>query len=91
MHSRRLTQILTDERGAALPLALIAMVMLTTLIVAFSVLATTEPLIANNQLTVAQARAVAESGVERAIWALNNDTNASGLMHFYRVVTPRKP
>ena len=80
MHSRRLTQILTDERGAALPLALIAMVMLTTLIVAFSVLATTEPLIANNQLTVAQARAVAESGVERAIWALNNDTNASGLV-----------
>ena len=43
MHSRKLTQILTDERGAALPLALIAMVMLTTLIVAFSVLATTEP------------------------------------------------
>ena len=79
MHSRKLTQILTDERGAALPLALIALVMLTTLIVAFSVLATTEPLIANNQLTVAQARAVAESGVERAIWALNNDTNASGL------------
>ena len=80
MRSRRLIQILTDERGAALPLALIAMVMLTTLIVAFSVLATTEPLIANNQLTVAQARAVAESGVERAIWALNNDTNASGLV-----------
>ena len=80
MPGRRLTQILTDERGAALPLALIAMVMLTTLIVAFSVLATTEPLIANNQLTVAQARAVAESGVERAIWALNNDTNASGLV-----------
>jgi hypothetical protein len=79
MQTRRLTQIVTDERGAALPLALIAMVMLTTLIVAFSVLATTEPLIANNQLTAAQVRSVAESGVERAIWALNNDTNASGL------------
>ena len=79
MLSRRLTQILTDERGAALPLALIAMVMLTTLIVAFSVLATTEPLIANNQLTVAQARSVAESGVERAIWALNHETHANGL------------
>jgi hypothetical protein len=80
MQSRRLTRIFIEERGAALPLALIAMVMLTTLIVAFSVLATTEPMIANNQLTVAQARAVAESGVERAIWALNNDTNASGLV-----------
>ena len=55
------------------------MVMLTTLIVAFSVLATTEPMIANNQLTVAQTRAIAETGVERAIWALNNDAHASGL------------
>jgi hypothetical protein len=79
MTRRTFTQVLTDERGAALPLALIAMVMLTTLIVAFSVLATTEPMIANNQLTVAQTRAIAETGVERAIWALNNDANASGL------------
>ena len=79
MTRRTFTQALTDERGAALPLALIAMVMLTTLIVAFSVLATTEPMIANNQLTVAQTRAIAETGVERAIWALNNDTHASGL------------
>jgi hypothetical protein len=79
MTRRTFTQVLTDERGAALPLALIAMVMLTTLIVAFSVLATTEPMIANNQLTVAQTRAIAETGVERAIWALNNDTHASGL------------
>jgi hypothetical protein len=79
MTRRTFTQVLTDERGAALPLALIAMVMLTTLIVAFSVLATTEPMIANNQLTVAQTRAIAETGVERAIWALNNDAHASGL------------
>lgn len=79
MNSRRLTRILIDERGAALPLALIAMVMLTTLVVAFSVLATTEPMIANNQLTVAQARAIAETGVERVAWALNNPTNSAGL------------
>jgi len=79
MNNRRLTRILIDERGAALPLALIAMVMLTTLVVAFSVLATTEPMIANNQLTVAQARAIAETGVERVAWALNHPTNTAGL------------
>lgn len=90
MQIRRLTQTLTDERGAALPLALIAMVMLTTLIVAFSVLATTEPMIANNQLTAAQVRAVAESGVERALWVLNNSYagNTSGLSDTFPSTAP---
>jgi Tfp pilus assembly protein PilX len=62
---------LTDERGVALAMTLIVMVLLTTLIVAFVVLATSEPQIANNQATSAQARALAESGVERALWALS--------------------
>jgi hypothetical protein len=90
MQTRRLTQILADERGAALPLALIAMVMLTTLIVAFSVLATTEPLIANNQLAAAQARGIAESGVERALWVLNNSYagNTSGLAATFPSTAP---
>src|SRR6185503_10559412 len=76
--------------GAALPLALIAMVMLTTLIVAFSVLATSEPMIANNQLTTAQARAIAESGVERALWVLNNSYagNTSGLADTFPSTAP---
>jgi len=38
---------------------------------------------------VAQARAVAESGVERAIWALNNPTNANGIPN--PLVTPAAP
>lgn len=72
-------RILADQRGAALPMALFAMAILTTLIIAFSIMASTEPLIANNQHTVAQARAIAESGIERATWALNHDAHADGL------------
>jgi hypothetical protein len=72
-------RILCDQRGVALPMALIVLAMLSTLIIAFSILASTEPTIASNQQSVAQARAVAESGIERATWALNNPTNASGL------------
>jgi Tfp pilus assembly protein PilX len=71
--------LLTDQRGAALPMALIAMAILTTLIIAFSILASTEPMIASNQHSVAQARAIAESGIERATWALNNPLHANGL------------
>lgn len=68
MMIRRLLSILSDQRGVALPLALMAMVVLAALVVAFAVLASTEPTIANNQLRVAQARAAAESGIERVGW-----------------------
>ncbi len=60
-----------DERGVALVMALIALVILSALVVGFAVLSSTEPSIAGNQLRVAQARALAESGVERALWALS--------------------
>jgi hypothetical protein len=72
-------KLLRDQRGIALPMAMLTLLILTTLVIAFSVLATSEPIIATNQRMVAQARAVAESGVERAIWALNNPTNPNGL------------
>lgn len=64
-------KISRDERGIALPMALIVMVLLTTLMAAFAILATSEPQIAGNQAASAQARALAESGIERAIWALS--------------------
>jgi hypothetical protein len=72
-------QWLRDERGIALPMALLALLILSTLVIAFALLATSEPLIASNQKMVAQARAVAESGLEQAIWALNNPGDANGL------------
>ena len=59
-----------DEQGIAFPMALIVMVILTALMATLAVLATSEPQIASNQMQSVQARALAESGVERALWAL---------------------
>lgn len=72
-------ELLRDQRGVALPMALLALLILSTLVIAFSLLATSEPLIATNQKLVAQARAVTESGLEQAIWALNNPAASNGL------------
>jgi hypothetical protein len=62
---------LRNERGVALPMALIVLVALTALMLAFSMLAQTEPVVAHNQLRGTQARAHAEAGFERAVWALS--------------------
>jgi hypothetical protein len=70
---------LRDERGIALPMSLLALLILSTLVIAFALLASSEPLVATNQKMVAQARSVAESGLERAIWALNNPTDPNGI------------
>jgi hypothetical protein len=59
-----------NERGIALPMAMMTLVLMTTLMLAFAVLSQTEPVIAANQLRVSQARAQAESGFEYASWAL---------------------
>ena len=67
------------QRGIALPMAMLILLILSTLIIAFSMMATSEPVLANNQLQVTQARAIAESGIERAIWALNNKSDANGI------------
>jgi hypothetical protein len=69
----------SDERGFALPMSMLALLILSTLVIAFSVLASTEPAITNNQLLTAQARALAEAGIEKAIWALNNPTDPNGI------------
>lgn len=60
-----------DQRGVALPMALLSLALLTTLMLALAAMSKTEPLIAGNQLRVSQARAQAESGAEHAIWALS--------------------
>ena len=70
---------ITNERGVALPTAMFTLVLLTTLMLAFGVLSQTEPVIASNQLRVSQARALAESGFEYAVWALSNSTDPAGL------------
>ncbi|MBI4634775.1 MAG: pilus assembly PilX N-terminal domain-containing protein [Candidatus Rokubacteria bacterium] len=68
-----------NERGIALPLAVIVLAILSSLMLAFSVIATTEPQISANHLRASQARALAESGMERAIWALSNPTDPNGI------------
>ena len=67
-----------EERGVALPMAMMTLVILAALAVAFAVLSSTEPTIASNQLRVAQARALAEAGVERAMWALTEGKRNPG-------------
>jgi type II secretory pathway component PulK len=62
MRVHRWFRPLTDERGAALPMALFATAILITLVIAFSILSSSEPTIAANQQSVAQARAIAERG-----------------------------
>ncbi|HEV8617153.1 MAG TPA: hypothetical protein VGU22_16800 [Methylomirabilota bacterium] len=66
-----------NERGVALPMALMTLMLLTTLMLAFAVLSQTEPVIAANQLRIAQARALAESGLEHAVWALSQGVIAA--------------
>lgn len=78
-HVRASVATLRRDAGVALPMALLCLVLLSTLIVGFAVLSAIEPTIAGNQLAAAQARALAEAGVERALWALSNPTLADGI------------
>ena len=61
---------LLDQRGVALPMAMILIALLTVLMISFTVLGQTEAVIGANHRLVAQARAQAESGFEHAVWAL---------------------
>jgi len=68
-----------DERGVALPLAMILLMVLTLMTIAFMSLGAVEPQISRNLSDGARARQLAESGIE---WAMsnqiaNNDFNLS--------------
>ncbi len=76
---RRLGSSLGGQRGTALPLALIALLILSAVILALSTLSATEPTIASNQLMTAQALALAEAGLERALWALDHPGDPGGV------------
>lgn len=70
-------KLIKDEQGIAFPMAMIVMAILSALMAAFAVLATSEPQIASNHMAGTQARALAESGLERALWALTAGENAT--------------
>jgi hypothetical protein len=80
MPGRSLVEAFREQRGTALPLAMMTLVLLTSLTTAFLTLSASEPLIAGNLKAGDQALALAEAGVERTRWALDNPgAAASGL------------
>ncbi len=71
-----------DERGVALPLAMILLMVLTLLTITFMSLGAVEPQISKNLSDGARARQLAESGIE---WAMstqigNQDLNSTNLL-----------
>ena len=65
--------------GIALPLAIVALMILTVLVIVLVVLATSEPPISSNHARAAQARAFAHAGVARALWALGQPEAQGGI------------
>ena len=76
---RTMSRLLGNERGVALPMAMIMLVVLTGMMAAFAVLGRSEPTIAANQQRMTQSLALADSGLQLAMWALSNPTHAMGL------------
>jgi hypothetical protein len=82
MTMKMLRKLMGDERGVALPLAMILLMVLTMLTLTFLTLGQVEPQISRNLSDGARARQLAESGLE---WAMstqigNNDLNSATLL-----------
>ena len=72
--------MLRNERGMILPITLMILLLLTTVAVAVSSVATSEPQIARNLADSARARAVAEAGLEVAYLQVAGAANFSALI-----------
>lgn len=72
-----LRHLFLSQRGVIFPLAFIVMLVLAALMAALAVMSASEPQIAANHTRASQARALAEAGIERALWALSNPANVS--------------
>ena len=68
-----------DQRGAVLPIAMLILVVLSAVLLGLSSLTGREPLIASNHVMIVQAQALAEAGLERAVWALSTPESADGI------------
>jgi len=84
----RAAALLGSQCGVALPLALVALLVLASLLLGLSVISAIEPGIAANQLRTAQARGLAEAGLERALWALAHPAAPQGLADPLPAVVP---
>jgi hypothetical protein len=70
---------MAGQRGAVLPTAMLILVVLSAVLLALSLLTGQEPLIASNHVMIVQAQALAEAGLERALWALSAPESADGI------------
>jgi hypothetical protein len=70
---------MTGQRGAVLPIAMLILVMLSAVLLGLSSLTGQEPLIASNHVMIVQAQALAEAGLERALWALSTPESGDGI------------
>ena len=77
-----------DQRGAVLPLAMLSLLVLSAVLLGLSLLSGQEPLVARNHVLMAQAQAVAEAGLDRALWALSSPEAPDGV---HGRVPPRRP
>lgn len=68
------------EKGVALPMALIVLVILTSLAAAVLAVGTSETNIATNHMRTAQALALAEAGLESAFTAINSSLTGTSLI-----------
>ena len=76
------------QRGAVLPLAMLSLVVLSAVLIGLSQLTGQEPLIASNHVMIVQAQALAEAGVERALWALSTPESPDGIPWSAKAAAP---
>jgi len=77
-----------DQRGAVLPLAMLSLVVLSAVLLGLSLLTGQEPLIASNHVMIVQAQALAEAGLERALWALSTPESPDGIPWSAKAAAP---
>ncbi len=76
------------QGGAVLPVAMLILVVLSAVLLGLSLLTGQEPLIASNHVMIVQAQALAEAGLERALWALSNPESIDGIAWSGPVAAP---
>jgi hypothetical protein len=69
---------LRDQHGAVLPVTMLILLVLSVVLLGLSILTGQEPLVAGNHVMMAQAQALAEAGLERALWALSTPDSPHG-------------
>ncbi len=69
-----------SNQGAVLPLAVVILLLLSVVLLGLASLTGQEPLSARNHTLLAQAQALADAGLDRALWALSNPGAPDGVV-----------